>query len=30
MISAAKGQEVVSREFVEEWAGRFDHQFPAK
>jgi len=30
MIGAAKGQEVLCREFVERWAGQFDHDFPAK
>jgi hypothetical protein len=30
MMSAAKGQEVVSRELVERWAGRFDAEFPPK
>ena len=30
MISAAKGQEVLSREFVDKWAGQFDDDFPLK
>jgi hypothetical protein len=30
MLSAAKGQEVLSRELVERWAGRFDAEFPPK
>ena len=30
MLSAAKGQEVLCREFVERWAGQFDAEFPPK
>jgi len=30
MISAAKGQEVLSREFVREWAGRYDTESDVK
>jgi hypothetical protein len=30
MISAAKGQEVLCREFVDKWAGQFDDDFPLK
>jgi hypothetical protein len=30
MISAAKGQEVLCREFVRKWAAQYDDDFPAK